>query len=383
MIPLRNIRRNIKKAREFPGYAIKVLYQRGRSTLSYHFGRGKSAPPETISLLLTYRCNLRCRMCGQWGESGSARYYTPEILRQELGIDEIMAVIDDVKHFSPTITLFGGEPLLYRNIIEAIEVIKGNRLRVNIVTNGTLLKDYAKELVHLGLNEIIFSLDGPPDVHDRVRGRKGIFQDALEGFMLLMEEKERTNKKRPVVNVNSTIFDFNYEDMDKTFEAARGLGAGDVTFHHLIFLNEEIYNRHNEVMGENHGVMSTDWAGFVIDNLPSIDPEGLIRSLNRVKSRGASVYPNLTDEEVRRYYKNFDFSPESYKGRCISPWMVAYIFPDGSVRPCLSLGVILGNIREKTFRDIWNSDGYQRFRRDLKLRGRFPACIRCTELYRF
>jgi radical SAM protein with 4Fe4S-binding SPASM domain len=129
--------------------------------------------------------------------------------------------------------------------------------------------------------------------------------------------------------------------------------------------------------------VSTDWEGFVQDELPSIDPERLIKNLREVESQGASIYPNFTDDEVRQYYTNFEFTPTSYPQRCMSPWMVAYIFPDGSVRPCLSQGVSLGNIGEKPFRQIWNGEAYRRYRGEVKERGMFDACIRCTELYRF
>ena len=64
MIPRRNIARALSKAMTQPGYAWRAFRQRLRSYLSYRFGDGRSAPPETVSLFLTYRCNLRCTMCG-------------------------------------------------------------------------------------------------------------------------------------------------------------------------------------------------------------------------------------------------------------------------------------------------------------------------------
>ena len=96
-----------------------------------------------------------------------------------------------------------------------------------------------------------------------------------------------------------------------------------------------------------------------------------------------SFYPNFTNEETRAYYSDFHFVPNSYKRRCLSPWMVAYIFPDGSVRPCLSLNYITGNIKVDRFKDIWNNEMYCFFRKKVKLERGFPVCTRCTEYYRF
>jgi radical SAM protein with 4Fe4S-binding SPASM domain len=386
MIPIRNIGRAIKKAREFPTYALKALFSRGRSTLTYFFYRGRSAPPETVSILLTYRCNLRCKMCGQWGETGSSKYYTPEILRRELTVTEINSLVDDLKSsyiFPPTITLFGGEPLLFDGIVDVVERIKYNGMRVNIITNGTLLRNYAKEFVRIGIDEIIFSLDGPPKVHDTVRGRDGVFKDAAKGFSILSVEKLHYKSSRPVVNVNSTIFDFNYLDIPETVKTARSLGAREITFHHLIFVDKGSLEAHNSEMKSIFDCESHDWAGFMSEGLPNIDTGKLKEKLREARSMGASVYPNLTDDEIDEYYTNFNFSPRSYSGKCKSPWMVAYVFPDGTVHPCLSLGVDIGNIKESSFTDIWNDDKYIRFRRHVRERGRFEVCSRCTELYRF
>jgi len=386
MIPLRNLRRSIKKAREFPVYAVRAALMRARGSVSYRLGRGWSTPPETVSLLPSYACNLRCAMCGQWGEGGSSVYYTPEILSRRLSLSDIEAVVADLsrrKILPPAITLFGGEPLLYKDIIGAVSLIKGAGLRVNIITNGTLLSRHAADLVAAGLDEIIFSLDGPPAVHDRVRGRDGVFEEARAGFALLAEEKKKAGKKHPIVNVNSTIFDFNYRHLAETVETARGLGARDVTFHHLIFISRDMYDRHNQIMTDLFDTESTDWAGFIEDTLPDIDPEILTEQIREATALGASIYPNLTREEIARYYTEFPFQPRSYSGRCKSPWMTAYIFPDKSVRPCLSMNVSMGSLDDASFYDIWNNDRYRRYRREVKNRGRFPACDRCTELFRF
>jgi len=386
MIPIRNLRRNIKKAREFPAYAVRAALMRARGSLSYLLGRGWSAPPETVSLLLTYACNLRCSMCGQWGEGGSSVYYTPKILSRRLSLADIEAVITDLsrrRFLRPAVTLFGGEPLLYEDIIPAISLIKGAGLRVNIITNGTLLSRHARDIVAAGLDEIIFSLDGPPSIHDRVRGRDGVFEEAHNGFALLAEEKAKTGKKHPIVNVNSTIFDFNYQHLRETYETARGLGAQEVTFHHLIFIDDRMYSRHNRIMTDLFDTESTDWAGFISEGTPDIDPEILSEQIREVTVLGASVYPNLTREEITRYYTEFPFEAKSYSGKCKSPWMTAYIFPDKTVRPCLSMNVSMGTLDTNSFYDIWNNDRYRQYRQAVRRHGRFPACDRCTELFRF
>ena len=190
MLPFRNLNRNLQKLLIQPGYALRATKKRLNSYLSYRFLDGYSAYPETISFFLAYRCNLRCPMCGQWGDNGAFKEYSSEKLRDTLPLEYVKAVVEDVKDFSPTITLFGGEPMMHKDWIEILECIKQAGLRCNIVTNATLLSQYAEPIVDLQLDEIIFSLDGSREIHDKMRGLTGTFDRALEGFERLADSKK-------------------------------------------------------------------------------------------------------------------------------------------------------------------------------------------------
>ncbi len=387
MIPRRNLLRALKKAIRQPRYAMKAFGQRARSFLNYHFKDGVSSYPETISLFLTYRCNLRCSMCGQWGISGSSRELSPEVLKSELTLDELKSVIDEVRFYKPNITLFGGEPLLYKDWAALVGHIKGAGLRCNIITNAMMLEKYAEEIVALGVDEIIFSLDGTREIHDKIRGGEGIFDKATAGLRAVNIAKEKKRCRTPLINISSTIFETNYLHLDKIVDVAEDLLASSITFHHLIFLDHQTYAQHNEIFFHQFNVTCLDWRGFVRETLPDIDVEQLLNGVNSLKKRDSRTlihfYPNLTDAEIRGYYTDFHFKPASYKHRCISPWMVAYIFPDGTVRPCQSLNYVAGNVKEDSFRNIWNNQQYLRFRRVTKENRLYPVCYRCTELYRF
>ncbi|OGP83735.1 MAG: hypothetical protein A2Z08_07850 [Deltaproteobacteria bacterium RBG_16_54_11] len=387
MIPLKNIRRIIAKASQQPGYALHAARMRILSALSYRFRDGKSALPETISLLLTYRCNLHCRMCGQWGERGSLKSLLSVITRRYLELPLIERLIKEVKTFHPTITLFGGEPLLHPQWEEVVKLIKGAGLRCNMISNGILLKKRAEEAVRLGLDEIIFSLDGPAEVHDRIRGGKGAFRRALEGFRQLERVKKRYGKKRPLVNVNTVIWEENQAILQEIVEQAACFGAQTITFHHLIFADQKAFDETEKISQVALAFGSPDWAGFILDELPRIDPERIIAQKRLIEQAKTAVpaffYPNLTDEEIRSYYSSFNFLPSSYKQRCLSPWMVAYVLPDGRVKPCLSLGYAMGDLHEASFKEIWNGERAVQFRCLLKQRGYFPVCPRCTEFSRF
>lgn len=387
MIQLRNLKRNLAKSVTQPGYALKALRQRLLSYLTYRIHDGRSYYPETVDLFLTYRCNLRCKMCGQWGVAGTSKDMSPEALKSELSLDEIYKIINDIKTFKPNVTLFGGEPLMYSNWEKVVSRIKQEGMRCNMITNGILLEKYANSIVDLGVDEIIFSLDGPREVHDEVRGAKGTFDRATRGLKLIRDIKRKSGTGKPVVSISSTIFEINYKRLDELISIAEELMASTITFHHLIFLSQERYNQHNNIFKGYYGMICNDWKGFVRDSLPDIDVDFLIRKMEDIKKRNSKVkiafYPNFTDEEIRRYYTEFDFVSSGYGKRCLSPWMVSYIFPDGSVRPCQSLNFSAGNVRDSTFSRIWNNEKYMRFRKITKKEKKYPVCTRCTELYRF
>lgn len=390
MIAYRNLARTVHKAVTQPRYAYQAFQARFKSYLSYRRDDGVSAPPETVSLFLTFRCNLRCHMCGQWGETGAFKEMPGETLRSGLSLDEIKALVDDVASFSrhPTFTLFGGEPTIYRDWVEVVRYIKRKGLRCNMVTNGMLLAKAADDLVQMKMDEIILSLDGDEEVHDRTRGLQGTFKRMIEGLQAIHEAKRARHTSSPVITVNSTMCETNYRDLPGVLNGAEKLGAQIVTFHHLLFLSRETCQLHNQLYEQRFGKPCQDWFGFVRDSLPDIDVEfliGQIETLKKMPSKMAiAFYPNFTPDEMRRYYSGDEFAPTSYKGRCLSLWMAAYVFPNGDVREYHSMDYALGNIRQAKFTDIWNNERYREYRKAVKVLKRFPVCSRgCTELYRY
>ena len=388
MFPLKNLGRNMRKALLEPGYAVKAFTKRSKAYSKYLFDRsGKSTFPEAITLFLTFKCNLRCHMCGQWGDSGCNKDYDKEKLANEVKIDELITLLDQVKSYKPHITLFGGEPLMYGDIEKLIPEINKRKLHCCIITNGVLLEKYAKLIVESGIDEVSLSIDGKGPIHDEIRNVKGTFERIQKGVDALNALKAENKKKLPIINIVCTISEKNYENLEEMTGVAEQMKAHTLNFHHLIFTDNNVLARHNEVFKKYFGVESDDWKGFVHESMKNIDTEKLNKKIIEIKGKKypfmVNFYPNFTATETARYYKESDFVSDSYSGRCLSPWMTAYIYPDGSVLPCHSLGYKAGNIHEKPFIEIWNGDKFKGFRCRLKKDKKFPVCPRCTEMYRY
>lgn len=384
MIPLRNLKRYFHKALSQPLYAVKVLLARLKATIYYYWGKGKSSFPEAITLFLTHRCNLRCKMCGQWGEAGVTKRQSQEFIRHELSLLQLKAVIDNVSSFAPNITLFGGEPLLHEGCSELIRYIKQKKMHCLMITNGSMLKEHASEIVKAGLDELNVSLDGNSSLHDEIRGMPGLFARIMSGLKEVNRCKQAQGAKRPFINLQCTISAQNYLRLSEMLEVARDAGAASLTFHNLIFLDRSTVEKQKEY---DHLLecSSAEWEGFVF--APGIDPELLYKEMKKIMAGSyefsVDMYPNFSQKAFFEYYTNPCYVPSDYPGRCLSPWIVAYIFPDGEVRPCLNCSYSYGNVLQETFPRIWNSPKAIRYRRLLREKGIFPVCIRCTELYRY
>jgi radical SAM protein with 4Fe4S-binding SPASM domain len=384
ILPHRNFGRFMRKAARQPFYASRIFLKRSAALVRHGFGLTSADVPEAVTIFLTHRCNLRCAMCGQWGEGGVTKHQPQEFIRQELDTHTLEKLVTDLAPGRPSVTLFGGEPLLHPGCVNLIRAVKRRGMHCLMITNGTLLREHARGLVESGLDELNVSIDAGQELHDRIRGVPGAFERIKRGLADVQAAKKELHSGNPLINIQCTINKQNYEHLEQLIQVCRDIGADSLTFHNLIFLDRRQIGEQKKI-DALLGCVSGDWEGFVFD--PGIDISILQKKIAEIRTGAypfsVDVYPNFREQEQRRYYEEADFSPADYPARCLSPWLVAYIFPDGSVRPCLNSGYTFGNIKETPFGSIWNSAQARRYRALLRTHGIFPACVRCTELYRY
>ena len=388
MFPLKTLGRNLRKALLEPEFALNTLLKRNRALLSYSFKNSGKAPlPESLTLFLTNKCNLRCNMCGQWGEEGASRSFAPGKVNEKLDPAIYFKLLDEVKACNPHITLFGGEPLLYEEFEELVRGIKQRKMHLGLITNGLLLKEHAETIVDAGVDVVSLSVDGPEEIHDRVRNLEGAFRQVKAGAEEIARLKKEKNSLKPLVNIVCTISELNYKGLKEMPAVAKELRAGSLNLHHLIFIEAATLETHNKYFLEKFGAASTDWSGFVRTAYKGLDPEKLANDIYALKAGKYpflfTVYPDFSKAEIIEYYTAEDFVSKAYPGRCLSPWINAYIYPNGDVQPCQGLGFIAGNINEEPFQKIWNGEKFRAFRQELKKQKYFKVCPKCTEMYRY
>ena len=220
--------------------------------------------PRILTFLLTYRCNLRCTPCWQWGEQGLFRGMPKEQEDLQLDLDTLRSVIDDVAEDGPGIFLWGGEPFLHPDLVPFVEHVKSRGLYCSINTNGTFLPREAARLVDLGVDAIIVSVDGPREVHDRIRGMEGSFERIAAGVLSLREARNG-NRNRPEIVVNTTISPGNQAVLLETLRTVEEMGADRMILSQLWFTTEPIGKAGEDCFREKFNAPAGSWRGFVMD----------------------------------------------------------------------------------------------------------------------
>lgn len=124
--------------------------------------------PASVTISVTYRCNLKCAHCQSEKSAG----------RKELDTGRLLGLIDEIADAGAAkIGFTGGEPLVRTDMRDVLARCRERGLVVSLVSNGVLVPKNIDALksVHL----LMLSLDGGPDAHDRIRGR-GSFGKVLE-----------------------------------------------------------------------------------------------------------------------------------------------------------------------------------------------------------
>jgi MoaA/NifB/PqqE/SkfB family radical SAM enzyme len=351
------------------------------------FRLGFSGPPTNMSLCLSMRCNLNCLMCRQNRHSTDVPenrcWFDKD---RELPLDAWVSVLDQAISFRPWLFVTGGEPILYPHFREFIEQAKKRRFLVHLQTNGTLLAKEADFLVGMGLEAVTISLDGTPEIHDSIRGRKGTFSLMENGVRSLIEARKRANSPGPILSFNFTISKQNVEALEQIVPLAADLGADLLQIQHTMFNSDEKVAVHNKIFSEGmSGKLGVEIADpsisddeYYCNELESQDIPGLIAGLNHAKRQAKGLLrvhfmPRLPYDLIRPYYLDLDYP--FYQG-CDTFWKTFRILADGTFSPCLNL--LVGNVAEKPLMELWNGAEMKSLRKNFS-RELYPGCARCCQ----
>lgn len=368
--------------------AARVEYKR---RFGQHWDRKlhpeRAGLPGCISLQISRRCNLKCHMCVQYrhgiGDNSPLTWYDP---KKEMPISDWINVLDQLVEFKPWLFITGGEPTIYPHFKELIDAKTQRRLAGDITTNGLILENLADFLVERQVENVVVSLDGTEEYHDKVRGVPGAFKKTLRGVSALVEARKKRNSYSPVIALTFTITKVNLPVMDQMTPLAIELGADIMQFNHAIWTSEEKAQLHNQILtpefAQAHGLdlvaPSLPEGEYFPGELSREDMPAVLEGLKKAEEQAQgkiaiNIIPSLDNRVIDPFYLDADYP---FPSQCNSLWQKLRILPDGTVTPCLH--VVVGNVREQSIAEIWNGPRMANFRK-VVAKGLFPACMRCCD----
>jgi len=308
--------------------------------ISYFLGRNPIRGPIYVGWEITWRCNARCEYCNRWG-----------IGKKETSKEEALKVINEIGDMGCSIlSLTGGEPLLRDDIGALIREAKSRDISVNINTNGSLLKQKAKELVDAGTDVITVSVESHnPKTHDSIRRVDGLFRRLAEG---IEEIKRLRTGDKPNIKVRANISASNYTQLDMFIDH----WSGKVDEIVLQPIHEEIRN------------------AFTVPEkmkFSSKEKENFIKYFNKMHEK----YPWLANQYYREFPAFFfDLKGLKEKYKCFAGYFFFQLDPELNVYPCAAYMHKVGNLKDSSIKDLWKSDRMKTFRKKLKRKENSCMC---------
>jgi MoaA/NifB/PqqE/SkfB family radical SAM enzyme len=337
--------------------------------------------PQSISLTITNRCNLACRMCGQWSGEGYMNSRRGN-LRDEMGLEDWRRVVDELAdHGIPSLLLRGGEAFLHPDILPLIEYIHRKGIFISIDTNGTRLARFAEDLVRIGKLHLTVSVDGPEEIHDSVRGVEGTFQKVRQGLAAVAEAEKKSGTALSK-SITFTISPYSYRGLGKMPEVARSLGIGSICIVAYYFFPGAVGKKYEEELRRNFGCGAFSWRGFHHEE-SGVDTDAFLKELRAYRAGLGDItdYPYfpMSEEEYRTWFG--DAVTPVGSDACANVEKLIDIQPSGDANFCVDFpDYTIGNVRDSTIAEIWNGPRAEAFRAYRRTRP-LAVCSRCGAKY--
>ncbi len=328
-------------------------YRRYRSLQTHRI----SALPIVI-LMPHSACNCQCVMCDIWKDNRNLK---------QLNEDDITELLGSFKKLgTQQVVMSGGEALLNSHFFRFCELLKGQKLRISLLSTGLSIKRHADDLLRW-VDDIIVSLDGDEAIHDSIRNIPGAFGKLREGVMYL-----KFLNPGYQITARTVIHKLNFRKWPAIMEAAQEMGLDQISFlpadvSSHAFNRKEVWekDKQNEVLPAEEELTA----------LQEMTDRIRLQYKDLFESRFIAESPEKLQKIHDHYSATYGHNPFPYK-KCNAPWVSAVVEADGTVRPCFFHEAV-GNIREQSLEEIVNGETAYHFRKGLDMR-KNDTCIKCV-----
>jgi MoaA/NifB/PqqE/SkfB family radical SAM enzyme len=259
------------------------------------------------------RCNCRCVMCDIW-KRDSPEEITWGQFEKQLPAIESLGV--------QWVVFSGGEPLMHSGLIPFFRELRSRKIRVTLLSSGLLLNRHAAEIVE-HVDDLIVSLDGPPETHNRIRRVTGAFEMLRSGV-----NRIRALSRDYPIAARSTVQRLNCAQLLETAASARELGLSSISFL-AADVHSTAFNRQASLpllSSDDRIALDAGEVGLLDEQIEALVESG--ECGNFVLESPAKL------RRIATHFRGYLGTAETVAPVCNAPWTSAVIEADGSVRPC-------------------------------------------------
>lgn len=291
------------------------------------------AMPFSISVEPTTSCNLRCPQC-----PSGLRSFTRDTGMLNANFFENY-IVQFKKYLHNVLFYFQGEPFLNPNFLKLVKIANHHNIYTITSTNAHYITDdIANDIVTSKLDKLIISIDGASQATYQNYRVGGMLNKVIDGTNAVLNAKKKLKSNTPFVVWQFVVFKTNEHEIDTIKVMAKEIGV-------------------NKIVIKTAQIYDFETSEHLIPNNINYSRYKLVKGAYQIKNK-------LLNE-------------------CWRMWQGCVITWDGKIVPCCfdkDAKYTLGNLNTATFKEIWFSKEYNKFR-DLILSNRkqIDICTNCTE----
>jgi radical SAM protein with 4Fe4S-binding SPASM domain len=296
-----------------------------------------------------------------------------------LTTEQALKVVDMLSDAHVTALAFsGGEPITRRDFFQVARYAADKGLYISLASNGTLLtKETALKLKEAGVNYVDISIDGATaKTHDDFRGVPGAYDKAVAGLKNCIEADI-------CACIATTVGKNNMGELPAIIDLAEQLHVERFTYFNFIPAGRGKAHADQDLSAQER----EDVMRYLLNRMSAGCKTTILATAPQLARVAAQCQGEEGTGEVTMALAHMQTVKVTKKavplgefiGGCGAGRLYCAISPQGDVRPCVFLPVNVGNLKERTFRDIWlNAPLFNAFRNRDNLKG---SCSKCD--YKF
>lgn len=290
--------------------------------------------PRRFIIFVTTKCNLCCKHC----------FFSSFLNNQypDITPEDIKKIFANYPRRLENVIFTGGEPFLNKSLSEII--LSTPSKTINVVTNGycpALIIETTEKILNrlkrIDSIGICVSLDGPEDVHNRIRGMENSYKKALETYSRLKELERKY--PRLTVGLGAAISDINVGYLEAMAKAAWDKGE-EFAFQLVRSVNQSglpMHLRNAIFLPDERSILPDGFIDKIRSQLPLIQKIYLKNFLLAIKHKKSNILKSAINHVVSLGLLKVILMTIKYKKRilpCKAGFDTAVIYPNLDVALC-------------------------------------------------